>query len=103
MKKEYLCFVPDINDLIEGKEIQITIRDLAPGKNKYNARIVTALVSSRPEKLADGDTLWVRSWIGNAYPDPWAIRITGEVGESVPGMPHGETLGEGELIKRRIP
>jgi hypothetical protein len=101
MKKEYLAFVPDINDLIEGQEIQITIRDLAPGRNKYNAKIVKAVVSHSPEKMPDADTLWVRSWIGVAYPDPWAIRITGEVGESVPGRPHGESLGEGELVKKK--
>jgi hypothetical protein len=93
MKKEYLTFVQRLDDLVERKEIELTIRDLTPGQRKYDAKVVKAVLSGSPEGLPDGDILWVRSWIGILYPDPWGIKILGEVGEYLSGKPHGETLG----------
>jgi len=93
MAKEYLVFVENIKkELLEGREILLTIKDLTPGKRKYENRIVKAIVSSSPDKLPGGDVLRVRSWTGVLYPQPWAIKIVEEVGEVVPGIPHGETL-----------
>ena len=68
-------------------------KELTPGPHKYEAHIVKAILSSSPAGLPDGDVLWVRSWTGVLYPQPWVIKITGEVGETMAGMPHGETLG----------
>jgi len=96
MKKEYLTFVRDIKDLMENQEIELTIKDLTPGRHKYDNRIVRAILFSSPAQLPDGDVLWVRSWIGVLYPQPWAIKIIGEVGETLAGLPHGETLGAGK-------
>lgn len=87
-KKEYLTFAV-INDLVEGKELTLAIRDLTAGKQKYNCRYVKALVSSSPGKIPDGDVLWVRSWSGYLYPEPWGIKITAEAGEVIAGAPHG--------------
>jgi len=95
VKREYLTFVPDIKDLIENKEVELTIKDLTPGPRKYDARIVKAILSSYPARLPDGDILWVRSWTGVLYPQPWVIKVMGEVGESMAGLPHSETLGAG--------
>jgi hypothetical protein len=53
---------------------------------------VKAVVSKSREKLPDGDVLRVRSWTGVLYPKPWVIKIVEEVGEVIPGIPHGETL-----------
>ncbi len=92
MKREYLTFVPDIKDLTENQELELTIKDLTPGPRKYDARIVRAILSSDPGRLPEGDVLWVRSWTGVPYPQPWAIKIVGEVGETMAGLPHGETL-----------
>jgi len=93
MAKEYLVFVEDMKkELLEGREILLTIKDLTPGKRKYENRIVKAIVSSSPDKLPGGDVLRVRSWTGVLYQRPWAIKIVEEVGEVVPGIPHGETL-----------
>ena len=93
MAKEYLVFVEDIKkELLEGQEILLTIKDLTPGKRKYENRIVKAVVSSLPDKLPGGDILRVRSWTGVLYPKPWAIKIVEEAGEVFPGIPHGETL-----------
>lgn len=92
MGKEWVVFVPRLEDLVEGKETLVTIRDLSPGQKKYNAKVVNAVLSRDKKSLPGADTLWVRSWIGTLYPQPWAIRIIEEVGDYIPGSPHGETL-----------
>lgn len=92
MSKEWVIFVTRVEDLVEGQEAVLTIRDLAPGQKKYNAKVVRASVSRHPDTLPGADTLWVRSWTGTLYPKPWAIRIHEEVGDYIAGSPHGETL-----------
>ncbi len=92
MGKEWVIFVSQMEDLADDKESVLTIRDLSPGPRKYNAKVVRARVSSRPETIPDGDVLWVRSWIGHLHPKPWGIKIIEEVGDYIPGIPHGETL-----------
>jgi hypothetical protein len=92
MKKEYQVFVTQIQDLAEDQEIELAVKDLSPGPRKYNTKIVKAIVSRSPEEFEKGDLLRVRSWLGELYPEIWAIRILREVGEYLPGHPHGETL-----------
>ncbi len=93
MAKEYLVFVEDMKkELVEGRELLLTIKDLTPGKRKYENRVVKAIVSSSPDKLPGSDILRVRSWTGVLYPQPWAIKIVEEAGEVLQGIPHGETL-----------
>ncbi len=79
--KEYLTFVGKLEDLIQGKEGELLVKDLTPGRRKYDARYVQAIVSSNPEDLPESDVLWIRGWVGVLYPRPWAIRITRETGE----------------------
>lgn len=91
MAKDYEVFVEDVaRDLPEGREIELTVKDLTPGPRKYDNRVVRAIVTRGGP--ADADRLSVRSWNGVAYSDRWAIRIVREVGELLPGTPHGETL-----------
>jgi hypothetical protein len=92
MNKEWVIFVSRMEDLTDDEESVLTIRDLSPGPRKYNAKVVKARISSRPDNIPDGDVLWVRSWIGHLHPKPWAIKIIEEVGPYIPGTPHGETL-----------
>jgi hypothetical protein len=93
MAKEYGVFVENIKtDLREGEEVVLTIKDLTPGSRKYENRVVKAIVFSSPAKLPGGNILRVRSWTGVLYPRPWAIKIVEEMGEVIPGIPHGETL-----------
>lgn len=92
MSKEWIIFVSRMEDLADDEENILTIRDLSPGPRKYNAKVVKARVSSKPETIPDADVLWVRSWIGHLHPKPWAIKIIEEVGDYIPGIPHGETL-----------
>ena len=93
MVKEYEVFVRSIEEeLIEGQETGLTIKDLTRGPRKYENRVVKAIVSSSPGKLPGSDLLRVRSWTGRLYPEPWAIKIVEELGEVLAGVPHGETL-----------
>lgn len=86
-KKEYLVFA-NIQELVEGKELTLAIRDLTQGKQKYDCRYVKAMVSPSQEKIPEGNILWVRSWSGYLYPQPWTIKITEEAGEVIAGAPH---------------
>jgi len=92
MKKEFMTFVRDIDQLTEGQEVTLAVRDLTPGPRKYDCKIVRAILTSSPDKLPDGDVLWIRSWTGVAHPEPWAIKIVAELEETLPGRPHDETL-----------
>lgn len=79
MKKEYVTFVKDFKTVPQGKEIEITIRDLTPGPRKYDAKIVKAVVSDDSAKYPEGDVLWLRSPTGVLNAKPWAIQIKKEV------------------------
>ena len=83
---EYLTFVGKLDDLTQGKEVELLVKDLAPGRRKYDAHFVRAVVSSDAKDLPDSDVLWIRGFVGVLYPQPWAIKITAEVGELPSGM-----------------
>jgi hypothetical protein len=87
---EYQCFVKSSVDLEEGRKVVLTIRDLSPGRRKYNARVVRAVVSRAADALARWDRLWVRSMVGLVDPDPWALRVVEELGPAVPGRPYSD-------------
>ena len=87
MKKEYVTWLMSGEELPQGREIQLSIRDLTPGQHKYHGRNVKALVSSSPDKLPDADVLWIRSGTGVLRPQPWAIKITGDLAEFLSRKP----------------
>ena len=80
-KKEYLTFVGKLEDLTQGKETELLVKDLTAGPRKYDARYVRAVVGDDPAHMPDADVLWIRGFVGVLYPRPWAIRIVREVGE----------------------
>jgi len=81
MNKEYDTFVYSLDELSEGEECRIAIRDLSPGQHKYNTLYVKALVSSSAEKLPAGDTLWIRTELGRRYQQPWKIKVIEQLDE----------------------
>jgi len=87
---EYESHVKHFKDLEENKQIVLTIRDLSPGKHKYNARVARVRISRSPEALAKWDTLWVRSVVGVKDPQPWGMKIGEELGITVPGKPYSD-------------
>lgn len=91
MTKEYSTTVNMYTDLPDGGELELLIRDLAPGRRKYNAKMVLAKVASSREKLPDGDTLWIRSMVGNKLKNPWAIKILKILEDNtMPGVPYSD-------------
>ena len=90
MKKEYDTFVNSLQDIPQGQEVALVIRDLTPGTHKYEARHVKAIVSSSPAQLPDGDTLWIRFDRGSfSHPEPWAIKVLAELSEYLDMPPEG--------------
>ena len=72
----YEIFVPKLEELEEGKELQKEIRDA----QIYQRKQVRALFSSSPEKLPDGEDIWVRGMLGQLLDNkPWRIKIISEV------------------------
>ncbi len=90
MSKEYLTFVDNPKDLPVGEEIELSIRDLTPGCEKYDCHNVRAVVADSPDKLPGSDVLWFRSLAGLLYPEPWAIKIIAELGEYIPKPPYSD-------------
>lgn len=71
----YEIFVRKLDELEEGKELQKEIRDA----KTYERKTVKALLSSSPEKLPDGEPLWVRGMLGQLLDQkPWRIKIVSE-------------------------
>ena len=62
-------------------EIDLTVRDLTPGNEKYCSKYVKAMVSRDPEALPDGDELLIRYQRGGLFPEKWRIKILNELGE----------------------
>ncbi len=90
MSKEYQAFYRDISGLTDGSEVELNIMDLTPGPRKYDSRLVKAVLYSPAEKLPDSDTLWLRSYAGLLHPRPWKMKITRELGESIPVPPFSD-------------
>ena len=101
MTREYSTFVSDPQGLPQGQEIKLAIKDLTPGPRKYDCRIVKAIIASSPDKIEGGDVLRLRSLVGITFPQPWAIKIVEELGDSIPRPPYQglievtEALNEG--------
>lgn len=83
MKKEYDTFIQKLEDLAPGQEKELVLRDLTPGPGKYEALYVNGVVS--PEKLPQGDVLWLRFPTGKLHPQPWSLKIL----QKLKGLPSG--------------
>jgi hypothetical protein len=75
-------------DLKEGVEMPMALRDLTPGKNKYQMRHVIALVTRRADETASMDRLRVRTVVGVLLPDTWGVRIICDLPIELPGRPY---------------
>ena len=90
MAKEYLTFIDNPKDLPVGQEIELSIRDLTPGRQKYDCRNVRAIVADSPDKLPGSDILSFRSLTGLLRPERWAIKIVADLGEFIPKPPFSD-------------
>lgn len=87
MAKEWQTFVRKFEDMREGGDVELFIKDLTPGPRKYDTKHVRAQVTRSESALPGADILWVRSESGATAPEPWYIRIVEEMAEWVPGRP----------------
>lgn len=73
---EYELFVVnDLGEIKEGEEIIVNVRSM----DTIETRVVKAILSSKPDSLPDGDTLWIRWQRGRKHPHPWAIKILQDI------------------------
>lgn len=79
-------FVRRPEDLREGTEIPLIIRDLTPGAKKYALRHVIGILSRRTENVKEA--LWVRTVVGKLLPEPWGLKIIRELPIELPGTPY---------------
>lgn len=80
--KQYDCFVDDAAKLQDGIEIELVIRDLTPGKRKYESRYVRAMIASPERNLPGLGMLSVRNKKSGKLDDKkWQIKILDEMGD----------------------
>ena len=70
-------FVMDMSELAEGKDIELSIRTLNPGLQKYTYKRVRAQVSASLDKFAD--QLQVRLGRGQLSPAKYSIKVIEEI------------------------
>lgn len=78
---QWEVFVSDPSELVEGKVLELSIRTLNPGREKYTYRRVKAEVSSDLQKFEDG--LQVRLGRGQLSERRFSIQVL----ETVERMP----------------
>ncbi len=66
----------------------LALRDLTPGKKKYQMRHVVAVVSRKADELASMDRLRIRTVVGVLLPDTWGVRIIRDLPVELPGRPY---------------
>jgi hypothetical protein len=95
--KEWQTFLRRFSDMKEGKR-EIFIKDLTPGKAKYDTKHVIGMVSKSKTGLKNADILWIRGESGEKALKPWYISIESELEEWVPGKPYEDVL---EAVAKR--
>jgi phenylphosphate carboxylase gamma subunit len=74
---KYDTYINSLADLPEGKEIKLSVRDLAPGKQRFAYKHVMAMVSADSEKYPD--KMQVRFGRGQLHSEPYSIQVIKEV------------------------
>jgi hypothetical protein len=85
-------FVRNIADLPEGRATFLVLRDLAPGRRKYFAQNVVAVVARADHPQDDFHPLIVRSMVGNPYPGQWWVKVLESLPQRVPGTPYSNAF-----------
>jgi hypothetical protein len=87
-KQSWETFLRRPGDLKEGEEAPMVLRDLTPGRKKYQMRHVVAVVSRKPEDMASMDQLQIRTVVGILLPETWGVKIVRELPIELPGRPY---------------
>ena len=96
MPNEYEAFVRDVEKTLSGQPVVLTLRDLTPGKKKYRAVHVRAVVSKPPK--AGEPMLRLRSVVGVKYPWPCSVRILEELPETFTAEPYSDLFDAMERL-----
>ncbi|OGA01913.1 MAG: hypothetical protein A2Z64_05230 [Betaproteobacteria bacterium RIFCSPLOWO2_02_67_12] len=99
MASEYEAFVRDRAKILSGKELVLTLRDLAPGRKKYRGVNVRCVVS-RPPRPGE-PVLWIRSVVGLRDPEPYSVRIVEQLPETFQATPYSDFFDAMERAERR--
>lgn len=73
----YDIFVNSLDELQEGAELELQVRDLTPGIHKYAYKWVKARVSAKADTYPQ--KLLIRFGRGQAYERPYSIEVYGEI------------------------
>ncbi len=98
MPKEYEAFVRDVEGTLSGHPVVLTLRDLTPGKKKYRAVHVRAVVSNPPK--TSEPVLWLRSVVGVKYPMPCTVHIIEELPETFAAEPYSDLFEAMQRLER---
>lgn len=91
--RQYLVFLESPEKLPLGEPVAIFIKDLSPGRRKYDTRFVRAIIYRENEPLTGSDELILSSLAGKLYTDKLTIRVIEELGEYVRGVPYNRHTG----------
>jgi hypothetical protein len=81
-------FVRRPGDLKEGVETPMVLRDLSPGRKKYQMRHVVGVVCRQTPEMAALDQLRVRTVVGVLLSEAYAIKILRDLPIELPGKPY---------------
>jgi hypothetical protein len=90
-------FVRRPGDLKLGVESPMVLRDLSPGRKKYQMRHVIAVISVWTPEIAGTNQLRVRTVVGVLLPESYAIQIVRDLPIELPGKPYHDFY---EALKR---
>lgn len=79
MKKEYEAFVESLDQLPMGREIDLEVRSLTPGKHKYEIKRVRAIIAKEAKDLAGAAVLRLRFGLGQPADTVFAIKVLKEI------------------------
>ncbi len=96
-KQIWETFVRRPGDLKESVETPMVLRDLNPGRKKYQMRHVVATVNRQSPETSGVDELRVRTVVGVLLPEIYAIKIIRDLPMEIPGIPYRDFY---EALKR---
>jgi hypothetical protein len=98
MTAEYEAFVRNMDKALSGREVVLTLRDLAPGRKKYRGINVRAVVSE-PAKPGE-PVLWLRSVVGVKHPFPTSVRIVEALPPTFEAEPYSDLFDAMARVER---
>lgn len=90
MPTEYQTFFRYPEDITDGQEVEIVIKDLTPGTRKYDSSRVKAIIRKSDKQRSDENKLLVRSEVGVLLPQVWSIKIIERLTDLIPVPPYSD-------------